>query len=160
MHYRQKSIIDKCLLLDYPIIILIIIITTIFSMLFCDFSFIKSSDFSTFLSITIGYQVTSVAVLFNSKILYLLHESPDEVYPSKLHRLAFYYKNSIMFSLFYLFITIFVSDNILYSKYINNYITINIRKSIFFPAMFFSISYFFIRATNIFFEIFTIPRNE
>lgn len=108
-----------------------------------------------FLSITIGYQITSVSILYNSKILKLLHKQYNQLYNNDLNMLASYYKKTIFTGLFLVIILIFIKDSFCYSIF-----NLKIRLyNIYVPISFYIIIYF-IKANLVFFKIFVIPRNE
>lgn len=71
---------------------------------FIDFSISESlmQNFVTFLSITFGFYMTSISVLYNSKYLKKLHDEIDAEKPTqrKIHTLQIYFTNSALWSLF------------------------------------------------------------
>lgn len=145
---------------DFKTLTAILLGTLPISLFVFDFDFIIASDIIVFLSIIIGCQITTVSVLYNSRILNVLHDTVDqEGYGTKLNRLACYYKYSIYTSIFFICILIFVSKDISKIFYIFNFEVV-VQKSSFFLPMFASVLYWFIKANRIFFKIFVLPRNE
>ena len=141
---------------DKIILIISSIILFILSIFVIDFSFVKISDLTVFISIIIGYQITSISILFNSKILSVLHKEQDNVYVNTLNRIAYYYQHSILWGITFVLYLIFLDED-LFMFNINNII---IKKSSFFASFSFIIFYLFIRGNFIFFKIFVLPRNE
>lgn len=80
---------------------------------FIDFSISESlmQNFVTFLSITFGFYMTSISVLYNSKYLKKLHDEIDAEKPiqRKIHTLQIYFTNSALWSLFSIGTLIFYS---------------------------------------------------
>lgn len=77
----------------------------IFIMCFIVDVFISESliqNFITFLSITFGFYMTSLSVLYNSKYIKKLYDEVDPRKPTqrKIHTLKNYFKNSAYWSLF------------------------------------------------------------
>lgn len=71
---------------------------------FIDVSISESlmQNFITFLSITFGFYMTSLSVLYNSKYIKKLYDEIDPKKPTqrKIHTLKSYFKNSAYWSLF------------------------------------------------------------
>ena len=78
--------------------------------------FIFSSDFEgytdliTFLSIMIGFKITSLSILFNSPLKRVLFDKKHKLYKTELNRLRDYYSFSINFDIISLMI-IFILPN-------------------------------------------------
>jgi hypothetical protein len=84
---------------------LVFIAISIFGLLFfIDISITESlmQNFITFLSITFGFYMTSLSVLYNSKYIKKLYDEIDPRKPTqrKIHTLKNYFKNSAYWSLF------------------------------------------------------------
>lgn len=124
-----------------------------------DFTFVETSDLAVFISIIIGYQITSVSVLYNSRMLNKLHKDIDNEYTNKLNRIANYYRNSILWGILFVLVIIFIKND--YVKNIDfKIVNISISKYSFFASLTFIILYNFVRGNFIFFKIFVLPRNE
>ncbi len=87
------------------ILYLLISSILIFAMCFIIDVFISESlmqNFITFLSITFGFYMTSLSVLYNSKYIKQLYDEIDPIKPTqrKIHTLKNYFKNSAYWSLF------------------------------------------------------------
>ena len=121
-----------------------------------DFSFLNESDFIVFISIILGFQITSVSILFNSRILLLFYNAKDSKYTNKLNRLASYYKSSIFFGFVSVVFVLFINPTwiCLNLKYFS------ITKSSFYLLFFISPMFWFYKTTKLFFDIFVTPRNE
>jgi len=68
-------------------------------------------NFITFLSITFGFYMTSLSVLYNSKYIKKLYLEIDKIKPTqrKIHTLKTYFTNSAFWSLFSIFILMIYS---------------------------------------------------
>jgi len=72
-----------------------------------DENFKRYSDLITFLSIMIGFKITSLSILFDSPLKKTLFERKINKYGTELHRLKDFYKHSLIFevsSVFLLFV--------------------------------------------------------
>ena len=108
-----------------------------------DFTFVETSDLAVFISIIIGYQITSVSVLYNSRMLNKLHKDIDNEYTNKLNRIANYYRNSILWGVLFVLVIIFIKND--YVKNIDfKIVNISISKHSFFASLTFIILYNFV----------------
>jgi hypothetical protein len=62
-----------------------------------DENFKRYSDLITFLSIMIGFKITSLSILFDSPLKKTLFERKINKYETELHRLKDFYKHSLIF---------------------------------------------------------------
>jgi len=77
---------------------LIIIISTIGGFFLFDSDFNGYTDLITYLSIMIGFKITSLSILFSSPLRKKLWEANQvRPYKTELHRIKDYYKHSIIF---------------------------------------------------------------
>jgi hypothetical protein len=76
---------------------IIIIFSTIGGYFFFETTFKRYSDLITFLSIMIGFKITSLSVLFNSPLKKTLFDKKIKKYGTELHRLKDFYKHSLVF---------------------------------------------------------------
>lgn len=60
-------------------------------------SFDKYSDLITFLSIMIGFKITSLSIIFNSNLKRTLYDRKIPLYGTELHRIKYFYQSSIFF---------------------------------------------------------------
>ncbi|WP_320346238.1 hypothetical protein [Sulfurovum sp.] len=81
-------------------------------------------NFITFLSITFGFYMTSLSVLYNSKYIKKLYDEIDPKKPTqrKIHTLKTYFKNSAYWSLFSIGLLMIYS---LITKIENNVLDLN-----------------------------------
>jgi hypothetical protein len=133
--------------------ILIIVLSLIIGFFFSDKEFTSYSDIITFLSILLGFTITSISILFNSRILNLLFHKINKDYRTELHRLKDYFKSFLYFSLFSLVLLIICPDKIqvFCIKFYRSYLI--------YPILFGSV-YSVHKIAKDIFRIFVIPRNE
>jgi hypothetical protein len=118
---------------------------------------IEVSDVITFLSIIIGFQATSLSIIFNSKILNQLFISPDSLYRTQLHRLSSYYKFSIIFESLCVVGLLISGQSLIITKF---GLTLHIEKNWLIPSILFGTLYCMYKIGNDLFKIFELPRNE
>lgn len=102
------------------ILILFIIISTVFYFINVNISESLMQNFITFLSITFGFYMTSLSVLYSSKFIKKLHNEVDRKIKTqtKLQTLTSYFKVSAIWSIVSIIVSFFYS---LYFKTVNNY---------------------------------------
>jgi hypothetical protein len=74
----------------------IIALSTIIGYWIFNISFNRYSDLITFLSIMIGFKITSLSILFNSPLKKTLLDRKIDKYGTELHRLKDFYKHSLI----------------------------------------------------------------
>lgn len=77
-----------------------------------DVAFERYSDLITFLSIMIGFKITSLSILFNSPLKKTLFDRKIEKYGTELHRLKDFYKHSLIFEVITVFLIFVIPDTI------------------------------------------------
>lgn len=77
----------------------VVIISTVISPFVFDKDFKKYSDLITFLSIIIGFTITSLAIIYGSPLTTALYDCPDTNYYNKLKRLKHFFSHSIHFEI-------------------------------------------------------------
>jgi hypothetical protein len=82
---------------DNVIFWILIILSIIGGYWVFDIKFNRYSDLITFLSIMIGFKITSLSILFNSPLKKTLFDRKIKHYGTELHRLKDFYKHSIIF---------------------------------------------------------------
>ncbi len=108
--------------IDLYIFCLVVIVSFVFGLLCFDCGIDNFSEIVTFLSIIIGFKMTSLSILFNSPLKKVLYDRKIELYKTELHRLRDYYRHSIYFELMSVFFVIaappfeFCAFNLLVSK--------------------------------------------
>ncbi len=142
--------------LKWFFVILIIAIIIGYFIFRCEHqSFEGYSDIVTFLSIVIGFEITSLSILFNSPLKKTLFDRNNNLYTTELHRLKRFYSFSIYVSLGYILLIILLPEftisicDILY-----------IRKSIIVTPILCTSAYCFVRLCQELFDIFVYPTNE
>lgn len=75
----------------------ILVVAIIIGFLVIPSTFDKYSDLITFLSIMIGFKITSFSVIFNSNLKRVLYDRKIPIYGSELHRIKYFYQSSIYF---------------------------------------------------------------
>lgn len=140
---------------DLAIFVLLILASTIIGYFLCDDTFKGYSDIVTLLSIIIGFEITSLSIIFNTPLKKTLYDREIKHYKTELHRLRDFYRFSIYVSLASVVLIILVPD---FSLIICS--SLIFHKSIFvFPIMCSSI-YCFVRLCNDLFKIFVYPTNK
>ncbi|AJI55438.1 putative membrane protein [Francisella philomiragia] len=103
------------------------------------------SDIVTFLSIMIGFKITSLSILFNSPLKKTLYDRKNIKYGTELHRLKAFYEHSLYFDVVSVVLLFLIVSPY---KYI-----------IVLPIIFGSI-YCFYRTSKELLKIFVYPTNE
>lgn len=70
------------------------------------------SDLITFLSIMIGFKITSLAILFNSPLKKTLFDRKNVIYNTELHRLKDFYEHSLKFEVISVLLLFIVPEKI------------------------------------------------
>lgn len=83
--------------LDLKLFWIFIIFSFILGLLFFDKNYNDYSNIITFLSIMIGFKITSLSILFNSSLKKALYDKKNVDYKTELHRLKDFYKHSLYF---------------------------------------------------------------
>jgi hypothetical protein len=120
-------------------------------------SYNQFSELITFLSILIGFQITALSILFNSRILKILYDNKNKVYRTELNRLKSYFSYSIYFEIVSIVVLLIMQDNYLFS--IKEW-EFGIYKSYLVLPIITGSVYCFLKISNDFFRIFVLPRNE
>lgn len=83
--------------LDLKLFLVFIIFSFILGLFLFDKSYADYSNIITFLSIMIGFKITSLSILFNSSLKKVLYDKKNADYKTELHRLRDFYKHSLYF---------------------------------------------------------------
>ncbi len=110
-----------------------------------DDTYNEYSNIITFLSIMIGFKITSLSILFNSPLKKLLYDRKNLIYGTELHRLKDFYKHSLYFEV--------ISITILF-------LIIPTLKYIFVMPIIAGTIYCFYKTTHELLKIFVYPTNE
>ena len=98
---------------DNKIFWIIIIISMIIGYWIFDVTFNRYSDIITFLSIMIGFKMTSLAILFNSPLKKTLYDRKIEGYGTELHRLKDFFEHSLVFEVISVLLLFVIPENII-----------------------------------------------
>ena len=143
---------------DIKAIIVLIVVSAILGTYIFDETFNAYSDLITFLSIIIGFTITSLSILFNSPLKKAMYDRQNQEYLTELHRLGAYYKFSLRFEVLSIF-TLFVIPDIS-TKLDLKIVTFNTGKfTLVLPIVAGSI-YCFMKVVNDLLKIFVYPTND
>ncbi|RBQ32790.1 hypothetical protein CRU92_03485 [Arcobacter sp. FW59] len=131
--------------LDLKIFLIIIVIAFLLGYIVFDKEYDEYSNIITFLSIMIGFKITSLSIIFNSALKKSLYDRKNKDYGTELHRLKNFYKHSIYFEVSSITILFLVT-----SEY----------KYIFIMPIIIGTIYCFFKTTNELLKIFVYPTNE
>ncbi|MCI5227418.1 MAG: hypothetical protein D3918_12355 [Candidatus Electrothrix sp. AX2] len=90
----------------------VIIISIVISPFVFDKDFKKYSELITFLSIIIGFTITTLAIIYGSPLTTALYDSPDKNYYNKLKRLKHFFSHSIYFEILSIFLIFIYPEEI------------------------------------------------
>lgn len=112
------------------------------------------SDLITFLSIIIGFEISSLAIIFNSPLKKALFDRKNKTYETELHRLKDYYQFSIIVSIVSICLLFCVPELHISIK------TFVLTKSILVAPILCGAIYCFYKLSLELFHIFVYPTNE
>lgn len=139
----------------------IFIVLTIISFFVGSFSYhdyTNYSDIVTFLSIMIGFKITSLSIIFHSPLKKNLYDRKINLYRTELHRLRDFYKFSIYVSCINIVLILLIpNDNYNLSICSIDLCKLSINKSMLVLPILISSLYCFIRLCNELFTIFVYP---
>ena len=122
-----------------------------------DVSYISYSDIITFLSIMIGFKIASLSILFNSPLRKTLYDRKIKYYQTELHRLKDFYKHSLFFEAFSIFM-LFIMPDKLYCLCIVNF-DFEIGRYLLILPILIGTLYCFYKVCSDLFKIFVYPTN-
>lgn len=134
--------------------IIIVIISLLASVFLFDNRFDMYSDLITLLSILIGFEITSLSILFNSPLKRTLYDRKIKKYKTELHRLRDFYRFTLIIELVNICI-IFIVPN--FSLEIWN---IHLGKNVIILPILASSIYCFYKICGDLFQIFVYPVND
>lgn len=136
--------------------IFVLIISLILGVISCKYMNIGEYDsLITFLSIIIGFEITSLSILFNTPLKQTLYDRKSNLYRTELHRLRDLYRFSIyvsLFSILVIFLTPSFDCDIKWIGHINKTIIV-------LPILAISIFCIIVLCKDLF-KIFVYPTNE
>lgn len=144
---------------DRKKMITIIIISAILGYFIIPISFDKYSDIITFLSIMVGFKITSFSLVFNSKLKKTLYDRKIKFYETELHRVKSLYKTSIYFDIISVIIIFLIPKDFCYELSIK-FFTLRFSKTIFVLPILFGSLFCFKKLFEDLLRIFTYPTNE
>jgi hypothetical protein len=143
---------------DLVLFILFLSISALIGLFLIDKNFDSYSDLITFLSIIIGFEIASLAILFNNPLKKELLDANDILpYKSELHRVKDYYRHSIAFGIASI-VTIFIYPETYSFKIGISDLSIT-KSSIVLPILIGS-TYCLYKICKVLFRIFTYPTNH
>jgi len=143
---------------DLKIFIFIMIISLLAGLKLFDRDCDNYSDLITFLSIMIGFKITSLSILFNSPLKKSLYDRKILRYMTELHRLRDYYRFSLIFEVLSIFAIFVIPDNIFLVQLKN--ITIPVGKyNLVLPILVGTI-FCFLKVANDLLKVFVHPVND
>lgn len=131
--------------IDLKLFWLIILIAFILGYYIFDNKYNDYSNIITFLSITIGFKITSLSILFNSPLKKTLYDRKNKDYGTELHRLKDFYKHSIYFEVISVSILFLITSDFKY---------------MFIAPIILGTLYCFYKTTHELLKIFVYPTNE
>lgn len=138
--------------------IIILVISLIVGFWWFDENYALDSDLITFLSIIIGFEITSLSILFNSPLKKTLSDRRNKTYKTELHRLSDFYKFSLKVNVIGIFLIFIVPQSGVSICICNN--AVNIGKHILVMPILMCSIYCFGRLNCELFKIFVYPTNE
>jgi hypothetical protein len=96
---------------DRHIFYMLLLISFFVGIFVFDKNFILYAEMITFLSIMIGFKITSLSILFNSPLKKTLYDRRIKIYETELHRLKDFYKHSLFFEVFCVFVLFLPVDS-------------------------------------------------
>lgn len=142
---------------DMRILVLLLLLSFPIGYFIMPESYSQFSELITFLSILIGFQITALSILFNSRILRVLYNNKNDVYRTELHRLKSYFSYSIYFEIISIVVLLILRES--YNISINEF-KLSLYKSYLVIPIIAGSTYCFLKISNDLFRIFILPRNE
>lgn len=142
---------------DKTMLILLLLLSILIGYFIIPKKYNQFSELITFLSILIGFHITALSILFNSRILKVLYDKKNKLYRTELHRLKSYFSYSIYFEIISIVVLLILHDSYYFSikelelRFYKSYVVL--------PIVIGSV-YCFLKISNNLFMIFVLPRNE
>lgn len=144
--------------IDNKIFLGLLLISFIIGILLYDNTFDRYSDMITFLSIMVGFKITSIAILYNSALKKTLYNLKNKEYGTELHRLKYFFKHALVFEMLSILIILILPD-CYYELSIRNY-PIKLGKYMLALPILIGVFYCFYKILNDLLKIFVHPTNE
>lgn len=142
---------------DAIIFYIIIILSLSISPFVFDKSFNRYSDVITYLSIMIGFKITSLSILYNSPLRKTLYDRKITPYGTELHRIKDMFKHSVFFEVYSVMLVFVLPEEIVSFSLYNYYIIIG-RYLTIFPILIGS-TFCFYKIFNELLTVFSYPTN-
>ena len=143
---------------DLKIFIFIMVVSLLGGLKLFNVDYDNYSDLITFLSIMIGFKITSLSILFNSPLKKTLYDRKIRHYMTELHRLRDYYKFSLIFEVLSIFIIFIIPDNFILIQLKNS--TISAGRYILVLPVLVGTIFCFLKVANDLLKIFIHPTNN
>lgn len=137
---------------------IIISLSLIIGAVVYDISFDDYGDIITFLSIMIGFKITSFSILFNSVLKKTLYDRKINKYGTELHRLKDFYKHALLFEAISVLVLFIIPDK-LYLVSVKSY-SLLIGRYLFILPILLGVFYCFYKILFEMLKIFTYPTND
>ena len=144
---------------DLILFVIILLVAFVAGIFLIDKTCINYSDIITFLSIIIGFEITSLSILFNSPLKKKLFDNKLPRYKTELHRLAYYYKQSFVFGIISIMFIFLFPENLKLDICIKYMSIILGKQSAIYPILA-GVVYCFYKICKDLFRIFTFPTND
>jgi hypothetical protein len=136
----------------------IIVMSSVIGFFVFDSNFEAYSEMITFLSIMIGFEIASLAILFNSPLKKALYDNnKTKPYKTELHRLRDYYKHAIYFEVFSVILIFFIPNSISFQVF---GLQVYFGKHVIVAPIILGSVFCFHKICNDLFRIFTYPTNN
>lgn len=120
---------------------------------------LEFSDVTVFISIGLGFKITSLSILFNSKVLNKLYDTQNKIYQTELHKLKEYFKFSVYLDLCLILFSILIVDFNKTFVFLGEIYFFISKSSLVICLIILSI-YKFSLIFNLLMKVFVYPRNE
>lgn len=122
-----------------------------------DEKFNQYSELVTFISIMIGFKITSLSIIFNSPIKKELYDRKISIYETELHRLRSFFWHSLIFEILAVFFLIVFPVSPL--SFSNDYVTIEFKKAFLVFPILVGVIFCFFKIFHDLLKIFVYPTN-
>ena len=140
---------------DLTIFVGLIIVSVLISLFVWNHKFSEYSEIVTFLSIIIGFEITSLSIIFNTPLKKTLYDRNNKYYKTELHRLRDFYRFSIYVCLASVVLVILIPE---FSFQLCEIVII--QKSLLVLPIMTSSVYCFLKLCNELLKIFVYPTNN
>lgn len=143
---------------DRILFYMVILLSFLIGLFVFDESFKSYSDMITFLSIMIGFTITSLSILYNSPLRKTLYDRKIKYYKTELHRLKDFFKQALSFEVVSVIFLFVIPDKIACISFLNYDVLIG-RYMIIFPILM-GTTFCFYKIFSDLLKIFSHPAND